>query len=120
MGEIEDDTILDVVDIMSKAYLNIDEEEIEEDIILDVVDFPHFGLVGFFTLFQLFQPRARIARHHRGTLRAFPFFEYNIIGIKEWIHSSIPMILYIYYIILYIILYNYILDYILYMCGRED
>ena len=27
-----------VVDIMSKGYVNIDEEEIEEDIIIDVVD----------------------------------------------------------------------------------
>jgi hypothetical protein len=32
--EIEDDLILDVVDIMSQSYLNID----EEDIIQDVVD----------------------------------------------------------------------------------
>jgi hypothetical protein len=32
--EIEDDIILDVFDIMSQSYLNIDEEEIEEDIIL--------------------------------------------------------------------------------------
>ena len=34
----KDDTILDVVDIMSQTYVNIDEVEIDEDIILDVVD----------------------------------------------------------------------------------
>ena len=36
--KLKDDTILDVVDIMSQTYVNIDEGEIEEDIILDVVD----------------------------------------------------------------------------------
>ena len=37
-GVEKDDTILDVVDIMSQTYVNIDEVEIDEDIILDVVD----------------------------------------------------------------------------------
>ena len=36
--EIEDDLILDLVDIMSQSFLNIDEEGPEEDILLDVVD----------------------------------------------------------------------------------
>ena len=71
--EIEDDIILDVFDIMSQSYLNIDEEEIEEDIILDVVDI-----------------MSHIYWENTGKTNQSK---------NLWIDFCSPMILYIYYII---------------------
>ena len=56
--EIEDDIILDVFDIMSQSYLNIDEEEIEEDIILVRI----CGLIIYWVIYYIRETKIRDMR----------------------------------------------------------